>query len=187
MFAVHDAGMEKPEQRPEGKLVAERIKSDSNLSIRKVAKEIGLSEARIRQIINGYTSAGRQQYIEVFAPTDTLASIALAVGIDADDMELAGRRDVSDAITRRISELEKPGGFIEMVDLEEIQEWATEPFTIMPPTVMLELFDDDQLVAEMDRRLAHYRYNLKEYQTKEWQRNKTRTTGGNQNEARPQP
>ena len=146
--------MEKPQQRPEGKLIGERIKGDPDLSIRKVAERVGLSEARVRQIINGYASAGRGQQVDVLGPSDTVTNIALAAGITPEEMELADRSDVAHSMRVRASESQKPGGgWPEMLDYDEIRSWAEEPFTMMPPAMILGLFDIDALVAEVDRRL----------------------------------
>lgn len=77
------------------------IAEQPGLSIRKTADKAGLSEARVRQIINGYTSAGRGQYVEVFAPAETIANLMDAVKVPADEVAAAGREDAAELLRQR--------------------------------------------------------------------------------------
>lgn len=154
--------MSKPEQKPEGRIIGDKIKNDPTMTIRGIARDVGLSEARVRQIINGYASAGRGQYVEVYGPTDTVAGIAISVGLTPEDLIEAGRHDVAQAMRRRTTELADPemgrGDALwrQVVAQDvEIREWAEEPFISMPPDHILELFPDDSLLGEIGRRLAH--------------------------------
>jgi len=83
------------QQRPEGALLARAIDGTPGMSRRSVADAVGMSEARVRQIINGYASAGRGQTVEVVAPAATLAKLALAVGVDVDELRGVGRPDAA--------------------------------------------------------------------------------------------
>jgi hypothetical protein len=97
---LHDAGMDKPEQRPEGALIKAAIDAIPGLSLRKAATRIELSDARLRQIINGYSSHGGDQYLEVIAPALRLAQIAREFGITAKQLEDADRVDAADELRR---------------------------------------------------------------------------------------
>lgn len=97
-FAVHGADMEKPPQPAEGRLIKTIISSTPDMTIRRLAEIIDLSEARIRQYINGYTSAGRGQFVTVEIPADRLVSIARALTIGPERLEAAGRPDAAEAL-----------------------------------------------------------------------------------------
>lgn len=160
--------MEKPTQRPEGALIQQRIKSAEGVSIRSLADKADISEARVRQIINGYASAGRGQYVNVRAPQDTLANLALALGIEPGELESADRPDAAYALQARLDAMAEPGGFVELADLDEVQAWAESPFLYNPPEVILHFFGDDQLIAEVDRRLGQYRLELGKKRDQAW-------------------
>jgi hypothetical protein len=92
---------EVPEQRPEGALIeAAREAIQPRLSGRAAAAAAGISDGRWRQIVNGYLSAGRQQYIPVVAPPDTLARMAKVVGVTAEQLVGVGREDAAGELLR---------------------------------------------------------------------------------------
>lgn len=87
--------MEKPPQPPEGLLIRAGIHGVPGMTIRGLAARVDLSEARIRQYINGYASAGRGQYVSVEAPADRLAQIAAVLDINTKQLIDAGRADAA--------------------------------------------------------------------------------------------
>lgn len=80
--------MSRPDPTPEGALIKARLKR-IGLSQRALAEKVKLSEARVRQVINGYASIGAGRTTEVVAPAETVARLALAAGIVPDDMRSA--------------------------------------------------------------------------------------------------
>jgi transcriptional regulator with XRE-family HTH domain len=119
--------MDKPSQPPEGALIQRALKK-SGLSIRALASRVDLSDARVRQYINGYTSAGRGQYVFVEAPADRLAAIAQALNVSPEELEKAGRADAAESLRARsvsdVSNHEPEIGFLTRVreDLTD-EEW----------------------------------------------------------------
>ncbi|WP_114202352.1 hypothetical protein [Janibacter anophelis] len=81
-------------QRPEGRLIEEELKATGR-SVRSIAPKVGVSDTRLRHIINGYQPAGAGQVIEVKAPAETLARLAIAVGLADIQMTWAGRDDAA--------------------------------------------------------------------------------------------
>lgn len=94
-FAMHGLVMEKPAQPLEGAMIKAAVERRPGMSIRKLADLVDLSEARVRQYINGYTSAGRGQYVTVEAPADRLAAISHVLHISPEELDLAGRSDAA--------------------------------------------------------------------------------------------
>lgn len=92
---------EVPAQRPEGALIeAARESLQPRLSGRAAAAAAGISDGRWRQIVNGYLSAGRQQYIPVVAPPETLARMARVVGVTPEQLADVGREDAAGELVR---------------------------------------------------------------------------------------
>lgn len=89
--------MDKPEQRPEGRLLAEALKL-SKLSARKAATLAEMSDGRWGQIVRGYQTMGNEVYAPVRAPADTLARMAQVVGVTPEQLEEAGRADAADEL-----------------------------------------------------------------------------------------
>jgi hypothetical protein len=87
----------RPEQPPEGALIAEAL-THSGMSIRRAASLAGISYGRWRQITSGYQNVSHGSYGKVHAPPDTLARMARAVGVTAEQLEGAGRDDAADAL-----------------------------------------------------------------------------------------
>lgn len=142
-------------QRPEGRLLRQRL-DVSKLSTRQAAKDMGISDARLRQIINGYQPAGRGQKIEVVAPASTLARAAFVLGVGGEELRAAGRPDAAD-------ELEEYQSFGTLADagtrdsaaVAELTEYLkTGPDPLLPaPSSAMFIFSDTQLVEEVGRRL----------------------------------
>lgn len=84
-------------QRPEGRLIADaaRVK---RLTGRQAARMAGISDARWRQIVNGYVSVGAGQAVAVVGPAETLARMARVVGVTPDQLRKAGRSDAADLL-----------------------------------------------------------------------------------------
>jgi transcriptional regulator with XRE-family HTH domain len=88
---------ERPEQRPEGALIAAALKR-SRMSQRRAAAKAGISENRLRAIMHGYQNVGAGSYIAVRGPADTVARIAHVVGVGPERLEEAGRRDAAEEL-----------------------------------------------------------------------------------------
>ena len=78
----------------------QRAADRKQLSVRTLAPLAGISEGRWRQIVNGYQSVGRGEFVAVTAPALTLARMARAVGLDAPALRAAGRTDAADELER---------------------------------------------------------------------------------------
>lgn len=137
-------------QRPEGRLVERAMKRPPKVSGRKLAEQVGLSEGRIRQIVNGYrTEAG--VVLEIEAPTDTLARIAEVLQIGADEMAGAGRADVAAQLRENPRVGMTEDGALWLSDNSEevaaLRVWLNEdePGTA-PPTIALALWEVDELL-----------------------------------------
>lgn len=84
-------------QRPEGALLERALMGPPRKGLRELAREIGLSDARVRQIINGYrTESG--QTIQIVGPPETVARMAYALGVTPDQLENAGRSDAASSL-----------------------------------------------------------------------------------------
>lgn len=90
---------ELPEQRPEGKLIQEALKTDGR-SVRQVAPLARLSEARWRQLVKGQLKVSRGVVLEQIAPTFTLARMASVLGVTPTQLVEAGRPDAAEALER---------------------------------------------------------------------------------------
>ncbi len=89
---------QRPEQPPEGKLIAAATDRLS-LSIREAARRAGISYGRWRQITSGFQNVSPGSYAAVHAPARTLARMAAVVGVTADEMETEGQRpDVAEVM-----------------------------------------------------------------------------------------
>lgn len=84
-------------QRAEGALIEKALKL-AGMSGRHAATEAGISDARWRQIVNGYMSAGGGQAVSVVGPADTLARMARVVGVTPDQLREVGRADAADLL-----------------------------------------------------------------------------------------
>jgi hypothetical protein len=97
-YASHTVPMTKtPPQRPEGALIeAARLRQSPRKSGRKAAEMAGISEGRWRHIVKGYQTVKAGMYVEITAPADTLARMAWAVDVTAEELRDVGRGDAAD-------------------------------------------------------------------------------------------
>jgi hypothetical protein len=103
----------KPESPPEGRLIEDARKARiPRLSQRKAAELAGLSEGRWRQIVTGYQSISAGVYAIVRGPAETVANMARAVGVTAEQMRSVGRYDVADLLVPEVFEQQLPSGWI---------------------------------------------------------------------------
>lgn len=152
------------ERRPEGQLLYDAMKR-KNLSFRSLASRIGLSDARVRNVINGYQAVGQGQRIDVTGPEDTVARLAQALDVTPEQLESVGRADAAYALQRRLPDGPMPDwarGVTEDVEIwrqivathEEIREWSEDPENYVPPDAILDYFSTDSLMGEVHRRLG---------------------------------
>lgn len=85
------------EQRPEGRLIGEALRM-KGISGRQAASEAGISDARWRQIVNGYMSAGGGQTVTVVGPDETIARMARVAGVTPNQLREAGRPEAADLL-----------------------------------------------------------------------------------------
>jgi hypothetical protein len=85
---------ERPEQRPEGALIAAALKR-SRMSQRQAAAKAGISENRFRAIVHGYQTVSAGTHAPVRGPAETLARIAQVVGVTPEQLEEADRGDAA--------------------------------------------------------------------------------------------
>lgn len=85
---------ERPEQTPEGRLIEAATIKDGR-SIRQLAANAKISDARWRHIVKGYQPLGGGRYQPVTAPAQTLARMAFTLGLDPDDLDSVGRPDAA--------------------------------------------------------------------------------------------
>ena len=88
---------ERPEQPPEGKLIAEAL-ARSGISIRQAAKRAKISYGRWRQIASGYQNVSPGSFARVRAPAATLARMASVAGVTPDQLTGAGRADAAEIL-----------------------------------------------------------------------------------------
>lgn len=94
-------------QRPEGKLIEAALAAQTD-SKRKVAERIGISEARLRQIVNGYQPVGKGQRVEVIGTAGRLAAIARELGITPNALKDAGRDDAASLLIGMLGDRSDP-------------------------------------------------------------------------------
>lgn len=142
---------ERSYQRPEGALIQDAAKRE-RLSMRQLAKAVGISDTRLRHIVNGYQPVGHGQVIEIDAPADTLARIAEAVGVSSDDMRGAGRGDAADEMGR-LESVTQVGDTLSLSargeELRMLREYLDTPEAERPrnpPTKPLALWSITQLL-----------------------------------------
>lgn len=88
---------DRPEQRPEGRLIALAQKR-ARISQREAAKRAGISEARWRNIVSGYQTISAGVYAPVRGPADTVARMAQAVDVTAEQLTAADRADAAEVL-----------------------------------------------------------------------------------------
>lgn len=155
---------EKPVQPPEGKLLKQAVAANG-MSVRAAAAKVGLSDTRLRQILNGYIPLGAGQFAEVTAPAETLARIALELGVSPEALSKAGRTDAADLMTQWADRRSKLRGMAKESEADEIarielQAWLDRgaggdlPEEWYPPDVSLRLFSTVQLFRELAGRFS---------------------------------
>lgn len=87
---------ERPEAPPEGALLKRALVA-MRISQREAARRSGISETRWRQLVSGYQVVSREK-VPVRSPDDTLARMARAVGVTAEQLEEAGRGGAATAL-----------------------------------------------------------------------------------------
>lgn len=153
--------MTKPAPKPEGELLQRLIKA-SRRSQRGVAKSIGLSDTRLRQILQGVQPAGGGQFIEVTAPADTLARIAAEVGATPEELDEVGRADVAQEMrrTEKAASMHRhPARSGIALAAKSLEDWMRQGHYLGtdPPSDGLRIFTDEQIVEEVGRRFTDWR------------------------------
>lgn len=100
--------METPSQPPEARVIdAAQKAAVPKLSIRKAAERAGISEGRWRQIVKGYQGTGTGR-LPVVAPDETIARMALAVGVTDSQLGEAGRPQAAEVLRQLLATSEQP-------------------------------------------------------------------------------
>lgn len=129
----------RPEQPPEGKLIAAAAERLS-LSIREAARRAGISYGRWRQITTGYQNTSPGEFAIVRAPAKTLAKMAKTVGVTPEDMETVGQRpDAAEIMRREEIAAAPPRGF------DDGSQFSL--FGQLPKTLVEQVFPDYLLIA----------------------------------------
>lgn len=124
---------ERPAQRPEGALIAAALKR-SRMSQRRAAAKVGISENRLRAIVHGYQNVSAGTYAAVRGPAETVARIAVVVGVSPEQLEDADRTDAAEELRLLIADrsagpgddsAENEDQFARMDRLYE--EWKQDP------------------------------------------------------------
>lgn len=110
---------ERPEQPPEGRLIAAAQKR-TRLSNRKAADRAGLSEGHWRAIVSGSRSVATGVWVPVHAPARTLARMAQVVGVTPEQLVGVDREDAADELR------EMPQGGAQKPTVEELEERVAE-------------------------------------------------------------
>ena len=112
--------METPQQPQEAQLIDAAQKSAvPKMSMRKAAQTAGISDGRWRQIVKGYQGTGTGR-IPVVAPSDTLARMALAVGVTPDELTKVGRPDAAESLRNILAERETDDVELETVSTDRL-------------------------------------------------------------------
>lgn len=159
--------MKQRHQRPEGKVI-EGAAKQARKSLRQLAKDAGLSEGRVRQIVNGYKTEGGS-VIEIVAPTETLARLADVLQIEADALE-ESREDVAEYLRgSRVVVTSKNEIWISdnSRELAALRDWIDAGATPPPPLIALGLWDAQHLLDGAKKKYAEdirlLRYLVKLY------------------------
>ncbi|WP_047890991.1 hypothetical protein [Micromonospora sp. RV43] len=94
---------EKPEPRAEGVLIS-RAMERRGLTARAAAIQLGMSEGRLRQIVNGYQALGQGQFRLVIGKAIRVAQLAKLVGVTPAQLANAGREDAAHILLDLLSE-----------------------------------------------------------------------------------
>lgn len=147
---------EQTEPPPWGRLLEDARKAiRPKMGVRAAAENAGISEGRWRQITKGYQATGGG-HIPVPGPAETLARMAEAVGVTAEQMEAASRPDVANEMRtlRSVGVTEQGDLWLDdhSQELSELRDWLetlTEDDVPQPPTRPLMLWDYEQLLEAM--------------------------------------
>jgi hypothetical protein len=88
---------QRPDPPPWGALITSALRR-GGMSARQGARRAGISEGRWRQISGGYQVVRPGVYVSVRGPAGTLARMAAAAGVSADELRAAGRPDAALAL-----------------------------------------------------------------------------------------
>lgn len=128
--------MDSADKQPLGRWLEHLRKSYTpHISMRSAAELAGLSEARWRQIENGYRVAAKDLRVPVVAPDETIAQMAECLAGEPDELRAIGYERAADLLARR---QERMYG-----DVERTAEMADQLVQI----------PDDMLAAEVVRRI----------------------------------
>lgn len=112
--------MENPDQPPEARLIdAAQKAAVPPQSMRRAAEAAGISDGRWRQIVKGYQSTGTGR-IPVVAPDDTLARMAIAVGVTPDELAETGRTAAADVQRALLDAGDRPDVELSEVSTERL-------------------------------------------------------------------
>ena len=112
--------MATPEAPAEARLIDEAQKSAvPALSMRKAAEMAGMSDGRWRQIVKGYQGTGTGK-IPVIAPDETLARMALVVGVTDSQLESAGRPEAAGVLRLLLASSERPDVALAQVSTDRL-------------------------------------------------------------------
>ncbi|WP_157431152.1 helix-turn-helix domain-containing protein [Actinomadura macra] len=117
---------ERPEQRPEGALIAAALKR-SRMSQRQAAAKAEISENRFRAIVHGYQTVSAGSYAPVRGPADTVARIARVVGVTPEQLVEAGRIDAAEELR---GDTEAVFGDLPVPTDEELRQSGLQPETV---------------------------------------------------------
>lgn len=121
-----------------GAALIEQRRKELQISARDAARAAGMSDGRWRQIAKGYQQVTADVRAPVAAPPATLARMARVVGVSADELERAGEAPAARALREMASDA-SPGP--------------------------LASASDDELIAELRRRLARSRGELVDHES----------------------
>jgi hypothetical protein len=113
LFACEDSrmGHTTPDQTPEGRLI-EQAATYSGRSARALSANAGMSDTRWRQVVRGWQPGPAGTPVEARASAVTLARMALAVGVSADQLTEVGREDAAVQLQRIEAELQSGSSIV---------------------------------------------------------------------------
>ncbi|UWE07501.1 helix-turn-helix domain-containing protein [Actinacidiphila bryophytorum] len=97
---------ERPEAPPEGALLKRALVA-ARISQREAARRSGISETRWRQLVSGYQVVSRNK-VPVRSPDETLARMARAVGVTAEELEEADRGKAAAVLREAEADADNP-------------------------------------------------------------------------------
>lgn len=112
---------ERPEQLPEGRLIAVAQKR-ARLSGRKAADLAGMSEGHWRAIVSGSRSISKGVWVPVRGPADTIARMAQVVGATPEQLDEVGRGDAAEELRQLQPDGQRPA----RTPMDEAEELIAE-------------------------------------------------------------